>query len=267
MIAKFFLRYLPQFVYLRNVPILGDLLHWLSYRLLHPTKRIWIQVRKGIGKGLWLKLNPRTGMVLYNGSVELPVQETLRAYLHPGMVFYDIGANIGFYTLIAARIVGQEGSVYAFEPEPDCVQRLKGHVERNGFSNVLIAQVVVWSMTGSVNFIRSDPSCSPDRGLGRIASDKLEDAVAVPSIALDDFIQQALPPHFIKCDVENAEVKVFQGAQKLIAKYKPIVVCEVHSENNSVLLQQLFGDFGYSLSWLTNNHLLALPYNYNEEKV
>ena len=49
MVAKFFLRYLAQFVYLRNVPILGDLLHWLSYRLLHPTKSIWVQVRKGIG--------------------------------------------------------------------------------------------------------------------------------------------------------------------------------------------------------------------------
>ena len=94
MIAKFFLRYIPQFVYLRSVPILGDLLHWLSYRLLHPTKRIWIQVRKGIGKGLWLKLNPRTGAHFYKGNAELPVQETLRRYLRPGMVFYDIGSNV-----------------------------------------------------------------------------------------------------------------------------------------------------------------------------
>lgn len=258
--GRLFLRYLSQFLCFREVPVLGRLLHWVSHQLLPAETHIWVPVREGVGKGLWLKLNPRTGRDYYEGNCEPLVQEVLQKYLQQKMVFYDVGANIGFFTLIAGRLVGQEGRVFAFEPEREVVERLQKHVERNGFSNVSVIQAAVWSTTGSVTFIRSDPRCSPDRGLGRVAlSVNTGDGIAIPSIALDDFIQRAPPPHLIKCDVEGAEVEVFQGAQKLLAQYKPIVVCEIHSDGNLELLQQLFSGLAYKLSLLNSHHLLALP--------
>ena len=68
----------------------------------------WVQVQRGIGEGLWFRLNPRTGRDVVEGGGEPEVQDVLRTHLRAGMTFYDVGANIGFFSLAAARLVGPE---------------------------------------------------------------------------------------------------------------------------------------------------------------
>ncbi len=259
-VAQLFLKYLPPLAGLRRIPFLGGWLHRTSRQIVPADIRVWAQTHQGAGKGLWLKLNPRTGRDHYEGTVELPVQQVLSEHLRPGMVFYDIGANIGFFTLIAARLVGDQGKVCAFEAEPDAFQRLKENIERNNFRNVVAVESAVWSTTGSVTFLRSDPSRSPDRGLGRVAaSAKDGDRIVVPSVALDDFVRTAPPPHFIKCDAEGAEVEIFRAAKRVLGHYKPTVVCETHSPQTAQALEELFRGFAYVLKVLDGDHLLALP--------
>lgn len=250
----------PRFAALRRVPVVGSLLHELSYRVVAPNQLLWFRVRAGSGKGLWLKLHPRTGQDYYEGKVEVVVQHALMQWLRRGMVFYDIGANIGFFTLIAASIVGNEGKVFSFEPEPELVPRLKEHIGRNGFSNVSVVQAGVWSATGCAAFVRSDPLTSPDRGTGNLSpAASAGNRVSVPCIALDDFVRGSPSPDLIKCDVEGAEVEVFQGAARLLAEHRPTIVCEVHSEANGQCLKDLLEGHAYELHSLDDNHLLALP--------
>ena len=252
-----FLRYLAA---VGRVPLIGSVLRSLSRALLPMQLRIWVRVSKGPAKGLWIRVNPRTGRDLCTGTRELLIQETLSKHLGAGMVLYDLGANLGLFTLVGARCVGRRGKVYAFEPDPDVCRRLSENVLRNGFSNVEVVQAAVCSRTGSTAFARADPHISPDMGLGRIGNSiTAPSLIRVRSVALDDFVRDALPPDVIKCDVEGAETEVLQGARSLFERQKPVIVCELHSAEGTESVKALLVQIGYTLRWLDVNHLLALP--------
>lgn len=221
--------------------------------------REWFQVQDGIGKGVWLKLNPRTGGQYYRGEADVDLQKVLQDYLRPGMVFYDLGSNNGFFSLVAARIVGSTGRVVAFEAEPALGAGILDNIERNGAHNVRLVQSAVWSRSGFVDFSPADPRVSPDSGLGKVVLNADAKALVIPSICLDDFVQTERPPDLIKCDVEGAEVEVFRGATKVLTEYRPFVECEIHSSDNGRLLQAAFGKMEYDVKWHSVNHFLAIP--------
>ena len=248
-----------RFSAIRRVPLLGDLVHRLSHRLVPSGKPLWVQIRAGAAEELWLELHPRTARDYYEGRAEPEVQQVLQQYLRPGMVFYDIGANIGFFAFIAARLVGKDGRVFAFEPEPELVTRIKRHIQRNGLTSVSVVEAGVWSTTGMATLIRSDPALSPERGTGSLSvTAGSGDSFCVASIALDDFLQGAPPPHLIKCDAEGAEVEVFRGAARLLTRHKPAIVCEIHSRANLQSLRDLLPGYGYRITELSENHILAV---------
>src|SRR6202046_5534399 len=89
---------------LRRLPVFGNLIHRISHRFLPAEEKIWARIEVGPAKGLWLELNPRTGQNYIRGEAENALQDILAARLRPGMVFYDLGANIGLFTLLAARL-------------------------------------------------------------------------------------------------------------------------------------------------------------------
>src|SRR5271155_2017027 len=148
---------------IRNVPILGEFVHRISHRVLPGDERVWAQIEAGPAKGLWLEVNPRTGQNYFRGDAENRVQEALANRLRPGMVFYDLGANIGLFTLLGARLVGETGKVFSFEPDPENATRLRRNIQRNGFTNIIIVDSGVWSKTGKLNFVPAD-AASPDHG-------------------------------------------------------------------------------------------------------
>jgi FkbM family methyltransferase len=242
---------------LRNVPILGALLHRLSHRVLPADEKLWTRVERGPGKGLWIELNPRTGQQYLHGEVESAVQQVLVEKLRPGMVFYDLGANIGFFTLLASRLVGAKGKVISFEPDPEIASRLRHNIERNGFKNVIVVEAGVWSVGGPVNFVAADAS-SPDRGVGKfVPGERESDGTSTQCVALDEFVLNEPVPDVIKCDVEGAEVEVFRGAEKLLATRHPLILCELHSRSNEVSLREQFGSLGYALETVDDLHLLV----------
>jgi FkbM family methyltransferase len=242
---------------IRNIPVIGDIVHRLSHRVLPNDEKVWAKIEDGPSRGLWIELNPRTGQSYFRGDTEMRVQNTLAENLRPGMIFYDLGANIGLFSMLAARAVGPTGHVFSFEPDLDIAARLRRNVERNELQNVTIVPKGVWSGTKRQAFAPSDSS-SPDHGTGRFLVDgKPADTVLLECVALDDFVREAPVPQAIKCDVEGAELEVLRGAENMLRAYRPWILCETHSEANDHACREILGRFGYSLSPVDDLHVLA----------
>jgi FkbM family methyltransferase len=259
-LANLLLRVAPVVSGLRRVPVLGDFLSWTSRKLVPRDSLIWVQIQHGPSQGLWIRVNPRTGQNVQQGIGEPYVQKALTDHLRPGMTFYDIGANIGFFSLMASRLVGPQGRVVSFEADPEIAARLRENLTRNQFAQARVEQKAVWSEPASVSFERVDPNTSPDRGLGHVtANGSAPGTITVEAVSLDQYAASNPPPDFLKCDVEGAEVEVFQGTTRLLSGKRPICLVEMHSPENHRVLLDLFSGQGYRCQILDDTHVLALP--------
>jgi FkbM family methyltransferase len=265
--AHFLLRYGSRLRALRRAPVLGPMLSRVSRLIVPAGTLVWQAVEDGPAKGLWLRLNPRTGELYARGGGEPQVQAALVKLLRPGMTFYDVGANIGFFSLLAARIVGPTGRVVAFEADPENAARLRENVERNSFSWIELEEKAVWSTSGgTVFFGRANPELTPDRGDGHVVNGDQPNTISVPAMALDDYVKSTSPPDFVKVDVEGAEVEVLAGAARLLRDWKPIVLCELHTDHNRRALLGTFTDLGYVCSDCDQHHALAVPQRVRHER-
>lgn len=144
-------------------------------------------------------------------------------HVRPGGVFYDIGAQAGYHALLAARLVGPEGRVYAFEPLPRNLEYLSRHLTVNGISNVEIVRAAVSSEGGE---------CAFDPGPGFMAGHlSAAGTLRVPAVSMDSWIwsaQHPLPPSVLKIDVDGAELKVLQGAVRTIRQARPAILLDTH---------------------------------------
>jgi FkbM family methyltransferase len=244
---------------IRNIPVLGPLVHRLSHRVLTVNEKIWTRIEAGPAKGLWIELNPRTGQSYLRGDTEIAVQRVLADRLRPGMIFYDLGANIGLFSMLAARIVGPSGRVFSFEPDRETAARLERNVGRNRFQNVTIVPKGVWSTSGKRAFTPA-ASSSPDHGTGRFLRDnELSNSVFLECASLDDFVREAPAPQAIKCDVEGVELEVLRGAEQTLREHRPWIICEMHNEANDSACRDLLHKFGYDFNDVDSHHVLATP--------
>jgi FkbM family methyltransferase len=242
---------------LREIPWLGNFVHRLSYRLIPVDQKIWARIEAGAAEGLWIELNPRTGQSYVRGEVEIAVQKILVERLKPGMIFYDLGANIGFFTLLAARLVGERGKVFSFEPDPENGARLRRNIQRNGFTNVTVVDAGIWSFTQKRHFVTAD-SASPDHGIGKFVVPHGPDiGTLIPCISLDDFTVDSPLPDAIKCDIEGAEIEALRGAERTLRAKRPWIVCEMHSPANEQAAREILSRFDYTLEARDKGHVLA----------
>lgn len=182
------------------------------------------------------------------GVHELASTELLLAALRPGDTFVDVGANIGYFSLIAARAVGPRGSVHAFEPVPSIGVRLESHVELNALDNVHIHRTALCDVDGSVDIFES--SWDLNHGLASIRKDPSRSLTDTPrrvrAQRLDTFwasLEQ--PVQFVKVDVEGAEESVFRGAERMLRSADaPSVLFECTEIEK---MTPLFTDAGYAV--------------------
>lgn len=257
-IGGIFLRAPAPLRSMRRLPLVGSWMHRLSHAVLPGDHQQWAQIQSGPAKGLWLELNPRTGDGYFRGHAEEAVQKILIERLRPGMIFYDLGANIGLFSLLAARAVAPGGSVFSFEPDPEIATRLRRNAAKNNFANIAVLEAGVWSSSADVNFVSADPN-SPDRGTGRFVVGADRDATPRKCVALDDFIADHPGPDAIKCDVEGAEVEVLRGAEKLIRSRRPCILAEMHSDANARSCRDFLRRVGYTIELVDDTHILAVP--------
>jgi FkbM family methyltransferase len=199
--GKAFLRLAAPFTKLRRFPVIGPGLRWASSKLIPRDALTWVQVQHGPAQGIWLHLNPRTGRDYFHGDVEPEVQVVLRKYLRPGMTVYDIGANVGFFSLLAARLVGSAGEIAAFEADPEIAARLRENVARNQDARISVEEKAVWSSSNPVFFARADAEVSPDRGLGHVIDNDAErsapSTIRVEAVSVDEYVRKSAAPDFI----------------------------------------------------------------------
>ncbi len=259
--ANLLLRFAAPLSGLRRIPVLGNLLSWTGRRFVPSDSLIWVEIKSGPAAGLLIRVNPRTGQNVMLGAGEPAVQDTCRKYLRPGMTFYDLGANIGFFSLIAARIVGSTGRVFSFEADPEIAVRLRENLAYNKFDHATVVQKAVWSEPTTVSFARVDASTSPDRGLGHVQLDQSPTGatITVEAVSLDSYTATHPAPDLLKCDVEGAEVAVFQGAERLLREKRPMLLVEMHNAENYRLLSEKFVDLGYACTSLDESHVFAVP--------
>jgi len=234
----------------------------LSYLLVPSQGMRQLRVRSGPGRGLLFELNPRWETATWDGSYELEIQWVLHERLKLGSVFYDVGANLGFYSLLAAR---QGAQVFAFEPDAQNAESLEHHVRLNSLgAKIEVIRAAVYSTSG---FVALEPSDSA-RGHGNAHvgpnAEHSHPSVKVPCTTLDDFAREHIVPDTIKIDVEGAESDVLKGAEKLFTRSRPHLICEVHDTANASFVETWLKTRGYELRWLNTNNgfprqLLAAP--------
>jgi len=180
-------------------------------------------IQRGLGKGLLFDsrgCNPG-----YLAGTSEPVEQELVAkYSRPGGVVYDVGANAGFYAVIAARYVGPQGSVYAFEPTPTLAQRIRENARSNGFANLHVIEAAVSGCDGTVRFGVSGPTSVTNS----IRSAESTTAIEVQSVRLDTFCKTHPAPALLLMDIEGAELEALDGALELVARHLPVIMLEVH---------------------------------------
>ena len=175
------------------------------------------------------------------GTYERDAQRMFRTFVREGMVVYDVGANVGFFTLLAARLAGRSGRVYSFEPVPRNLQYLRKHVEANAASTVTVMDIALSSRKGTARFASAhNPS------IGRLdASGDVE----VRTETIDDLVSsgQIPPPAFVKMDVEGAEHDVLTGAVSVLQKHKPVILLSTHGTTVHDRCCAFLRELGYEL--------------------
>jgi FkbM family methyltransferase len=235
--------------------------------------RAHVQVGYGPARGLRLPArgvaptHPQARLLL-TGTLEVAVQQALRRTILPGAVMWDVGANLGFFALLAARLAGPDGRVVAFEPVPAAAALAREAASLNGLADRIVVRpealgaVSAWTPLCVVG----EPSWShlADRGRHPATRQHLEVEVATA----DGLIEAGLAPapDVLKLDVEGSEVDVLRGAQGLLERHRPVVVCELH--DTAVEVADLLEGAGYTLESLdgpgpvrdgTAVHVLARP--------
>jgi FkbM family methyltransferase len=202
------------------------------------------------------------------GTAERPLQEALVRELAPGATFFDIGANVGFVTILAAKIVGQSGRVVAFEPVPGNVAAIKENLALNGIEWADVHETAMARRGGSASLIVSSVSA-----FSRLASVSVptgaRERIDVAVNSVDEFLMSGAEPtpDVIKIDVEGAELEVIEGMSDTLSRHQPVILCEVHDCN--VQYAELMASLDYEVINLDedvpveqghrNAHTLARP--------
>lgn len=205
-------------------------------------------------KGALLQVDIRKQREMVAGSYEAAVQEALARHLEKGQVAYDVGAHVGFFTLLMARLVGEGGWVVALEPDPFMGPALENNLRLNGVTNVSVVKAAAGANAGKRRF-------SPGRGagIGHLAEDG---ELAVEGTTIDDLGVRFGVPDLIKVDVEGGELEVLQGASDTLSRCKPVLLVELHGPENEAAASDLLAALGYKIDYVEDDpsqrrHLVA----------
>jgi FkbM family methyltransferase len=244
---------------------LGRFVRWLEGGLL--------RVQQGHAAGLAFEMrdlqiaHAHLGSIL-GGDLESAVQEAMIRHLPRGGVLYDIGANLGFFSLLGATLAGPDGRVYAFEAAPQNAQAIERNAELNKLTTITVIAKAVSAASGQGRLqVVDDQSWSKLIDYGEHPF--TQEVIDVELVAIDDLVsaQEIPPPDLVKIDVEGAEIAVLEGMRATIERHRPAIICELHDTHAE--FTRVMRELGYRLINLEGTvpvdeqgasaHALALP--------
>lgn len=225
-------------------------------------------VLKGPLKGFKIVLGslagPGKGASVYLNLVEHEQTTEFLNRVKKNFIVFDIGANVGYYTLLSSLQVGPKGKVYAFEPVIRNLSYLNRHIELNKLKNVVVLPLACSDKSELVEF-----SFGPNRAEGHlievdnkknINKEFISDTY-VHTISIDEFVHHSKNlPNIIKIDVEGAELLVLSGAKETIKNQKPIIFLSIHSEELEITCKEFLIEFGYEFILLDEKERPSVEY-------
>ena len=210
-------------------------------------------VKKEIN-GMMMHLNLGDGGIslpLYNDGIrEAAFMAVMDDTVNEGMTCIDLGANIGYATLLMLRNVGESGKVYAIEPDPNNLGLLKANIAENNFGNNFeLTECAMSNYDGELSFWQSSrPNCS---SVSKTKTSTKE--IKVPCYTLDTFLKNKRYPNFIKMDIEGHETQVFEGALEYFTNNnhgETNILLEVHpqfygKENDFASILRKYFEIGF----------------------
>ncbi|HYG27335.1 MAG TPA: FkbM family methyltransferase [Caulobacteraceae bacterium] len=182
---------------------------------------------------------------------EAVIVKAIRERLRPGDTFVDAGANIGFYTVMAAHLVGPRGRVIAFEMMPDTAAILRRHVEMNGLTNVTVVEQALSERAGeAVEAHVVDGKF----GQASLSSDKGGRSISVATTTLDLALSDVSSVRLMKMDIEGAEERALRGAEQALGRIENLVF---ESWDLSTAVDDLLATRGFAVRALDGRNRLA----------
>jgi len=241
---------------LTKYPIIRKLFNMMNYFVLSQLKESLIKIN-----GQIMYLDKKDSLNLsFNRNYESVEIEIVKKEIKEGATVIDIGANIGYYTLIFAQLAGKNGKVFAFEPDPKNFQILKKNIEINGHKNVILEEKAISNKEGNLKLFLS----KDNHGMHRIYPSKFcEASIDISSIKLDNYFKNNMKIDFIKIDIEGAEYDALKGMTSLIEKNKKLTILiefapasieEFGGRPEEVL--DFFIDKGFDIFCINNNDMM-----------
>jgi FkbM family methyltransferase len=170
---------------------------------------VWGQTMMAASFDRWLYL--RLHRIGRMGNDE---RSTLQKFVKPGMTILDVGSNIGLYTIFISKLVGPNGKVIAFEPDPELYSLLRQNCELNNCTNVESYNLALSDRQDRLT-LRKQIFNSGDNTLGSNSSDRFRQNVEIEAVAIDEFLPN-LRPSLVKIDVQGWELKALSGMQRML---------------------------------------------------
>ncbi len=225
--------------------LIGRLLRFLLY-LIPPT--MVVPVLQGSLRGKkWITGSGNHGCWL--GSYEYEKQTLFAEIIKEGSIVYDIGAHVGYYTLLASELTGPGGKVIAFEPLPENIRYMKEHLRLNRCKNVTVYEAAVAEHSGSTFFEYGKSNYT-----GNLSS---EADLKIKMVSLDDlFSRGEIPiPDYMKIDVEGAELLVLSGAKSILVNCHPTILLATHGIEMRHQCGTFLRSIGYELQSINEKNV------------
>jgi len=218
-----------------------------------PTGLVEVKVAAGDLAGYTILLDMQVDKDYWLGTYEPELQVALRQLIPAGAVIFDVGANIGYVSLLLAKAAGETGKVFAFEALPSNVEQLRRNVALNAMdARVSVIDRAVTQATGPVRFL-----VHASGGMGKVAGsagrdDRVESEITVPGISLDEFVygEGNPPPQVVKMDIEGGEVLALPGMRRVLTKARPLMLMELHGPESCRAAWETLTAAGYEICWM-----------------
>jgi FkbM family methyltransferase len=225
---------------------------WLGKLLRMPLRVIpenaVLPILQGPGRGLkWIVRSYNHGCWL--GSYEFEKQAVMSKVVRTGDVVYDIGAHVGYFSIIFGKLVGATGTVYAFEPMKENYDFVLQHISINKLPNVKAIHAGIAASSGAASFVTQNHSATYHRNDSG--------SVRVPVYNLEEYVRDNClsPPNLIKMDIEGEEMYVIPSILDFVIRHRTKLLISTHDNGSAGVLGRLLSANGFSvrpLQWASH---------------
>ncbi|HET6244032.1 MAG: FkbM family methyltransferase [Bacteroidetes bacterium] len=224
---KFYFRHFP--IRKGKIPILNLLDRLSLTKNVSATVKFDDNINVNVNLNDWIQKQ-----IYFFGIYEIEKTETYfwKKIIKPGFIILDIGANIGYYSLLASKLTGIQGKIYSFEPVKATFNKLLNNIQLNNFQNIFINNIAISDIEGEIElFVADDLNTGTSSiTLHHNFSGQKEIAKSLP---LDSFVQSNKEIHkidLIKIDVEGSEFHVLKGMKYVLSEFQPFILIEILDE-------------------------------------